>query len=171
VLTGHIHAQEISERETFTGTVYDIATSAFSVYPHQLGVLSRMNDAWRYSVTPVDVEGWARDTGADDERLLNYKTYSAEFFKRSAVNMVNRRLTPEIAAALPPGDLQALVDLMGILNARYFSGTEYLNAQDIPQSRGYQLLASGEFETLKRYVTTIIDDEPPANTDFLIPTR
>jgi 3',5'-cyclic AMP phosphodiesterase CpdA len=172
VLTGHIHAQEISGRETSTGTVYDIATSAFSVYPHQLGVLRLADDAaWRYSVTPVDVESWARDTGVSDTRLLKYKTYSAEFFKRSAVNMVNRRLTPEVAAALPPEDLQALVDLMGTLNVRYFSGTEDLNAQDIPQSRGYQLLASGKFESLKRYAATIMEDKPPSNIDFVIPAR
>jgi len=172
ILTGHIHAQDISMRQTASGPVYDIATSALSVYPHQIGSLRLRPDEglWRYSVKALDVEGWARDTGAADERLLGFNAYAESFFKRSAGDMVRRRLDAgEGAVILSAEELTALSELMGTLNARYFAGLSSLNSQDIPQSEGFRLLETHQFEFLYGYARTIMEDTPPANTEVSIP--
>jgi 3',5'-cyclic AMP phosphodiesterase CpdA len=171
ILSGHIHAQDISRRQTSAGLIYDIATSALSVYPHQYGVLRLIpsESRWQYSVKPLDVEAWARAGGSRDVRLLRFDTYAELFFKRSSEDMVRRRLESAEAASLSEAEIRALSDLMGTLNARYFAGTEYLNAGDIPQSEGYRLLETYQFDFLSGYARTIMNDTPPANTALSIP--
>ncbi|MDR0388529.1 MAG: metallophosphoesterase, partial [Spirochaetaceae bacterium] len=83
VLSGHIHAQEISVRQKEAGTVYDIATSALSVYPHQIaslvispgGALARPLPATLLSDTPLPdallSETPLPDTALQDEPLQN----------------------------------------------------------------------------------------------------
>jgi hypothetical protein len=81
--------------------------------------------------------------------------------------MVRRRLSAT-ALLLSAEELGALSSLVGTLNARYFAGSEYLNAQDIYDSEGYQLLETYQFEFLYGYVKTIIEDTPPPNTELFI---
>jgi 3',5'-cyclic AMP phosphodiesterase CpdA len=170
ILTGHIHAQDISQRETSSGAIiYDIATSAMAVYPHQIGVL-RFNpeqSGWNYAVKALDVEAWARAGGLQDQRLLNFNSWSEGFFRNVSEGMVRRRLST-MALLLSTEELEALSLLVGTLNARYFAGTEYLNAQDIYDSEGYQLLETYQFEFLYGYVKTIMEDTPPPNTELFI---
>jgi 3',5'-cyclic AMP phosphodiesterase CpdA len=170
VLSGHIHAQDISQRETSRGVIYDIATSALSLYPHQVGVLrwDKSGNQWQYRTKKVDVEGWARESHNTDERLLRFSSYAEEFFQRSSEGMVTRR-AERAGVTLTPEELQALSGLMGLLNARYFSGTQYLNAGDLSQNPAFQLLRSGRFDFLASYLYTIMEDPPPANTEVSIP--
>jgi 3',5'-cyclic AMP phosphodiesterase CpdA len=185
ILTGHIHAQDISVRETASGPIYDIATSALAVYPHQIGVLHLIPEEgrWQYTVQAPEVEAWARASGLEDARLLHFGSYSEGFFRRNAEDMVRRRLDPEAGAdeagdgglkagetggGLSPGELTALSELMGTLNARYFAGTEYLN-RDLLESEGFRLLESRRFDFLYDYARAIMEDRPPANTELSIP--
>ncbi|AEF82582.1 metallophosphoesterase [Leadbettera azotonutricia] len=171
ILTGHIHAQDISQRQTSSGSiVYDIATSALAVYPHQIGVL-RFNSeqaGWNYSVKALDVEAWARAGGLQDQRLLQFNAWSEEFFRRVSEDMVRRRLSAT-ALRLSAEELESLSILVGTLNARYFAGSEYLNAQDIYDSQGYQLLETYKFDFLYEYAKTIMEDAPPPNRELFIP--
>jgi 3',5'-cyclic AMP phosphodiesterase CpdA len=171
ILTGHIHAQEISRCETASGeTVYDIATSALSVYPHQHGVLRLLpgEGRWNYTVQAPEVEAWARVAGIGDERFLRFDSYAEQFFKRDSAGMVKR--WPALAF-LDPGELRALGELVGILNARYFAGTADRNGQDIFRSEGFALLETYRFDFLYNYVQTIIKDNPPPDTELSIPLR
>lgn len=174
ILSGHIHAQEISMRETSRGPVYDIATSALSVYPHQIGELMFIpadeysaDSRWQYKIKPVDVEGWAEANNIPDLRLQNFKSYSEDFFKQSSGEMVKRRLAMEFYLTI--AEFNAISDLMTTLNTRYFAGTEYLNALDIPQSEGWRLLEEYQFEFLYNYAQTIMNDSPPSNIELSIP--
>ncbi|MDR1211101.1 MAG: metallophosphoesterase, partial [Spirochaetaceae bacterium] len=176
VLSGHIHAQEISVRQREAGAVYDIATSALAVYPHQIGVLTASPAAvpdpspgrspsweWRYAVKAPDVESWA--AGLADERFRDFSQTSRDYFMRVSGNMARRRLS---ASALSDEEIEALSRLMGLLNSRYFSGTSYLNAQDIPASSGYRLLQEHDYEFFSSYVRTIMEDRPPRDTELTI---
>jgi hypothetical protein len=168
VLTGHIHAQEISRRRTGSGRiVYDIATSALSVYPHQHGVLRLIPEErrWHYTVQPPEVETWARIAGIQDERFLRFNSYAEDFFKRNSGDMINR---PELAF-LDPDERRALGELVGDLNARYFAGTAYQNSQAVVRSEAFALLETYRFDFLYDYVQTIMRDAPPPNTELSIP--
>jgi hypothetical protein len=169
-LSGHIHAQDAARRETATGVIYDIATSALSVYPHQIGVLRAEPDAarWHYTVQPVDVEAWAHATAQSDPRLQTFARYSEEYFRRGAEAMVTRRANRG-GAAVTDEELKILTETMGTLNMRYFAGTEYLNEGDVKQSAGYRLLTSSAFGFLSGYALTIIEDTPPSNTELYLP--
>jgi 3',5'-cyclic AMP phosphodiesterase CpdA len=171
VLTGHIHVQEISQRRTASGrTVYDIATSALSVYPHQYGVLHLIpgEGRWRYTVQAAEVEAWARSAGIQDERFLRFDRYAEDFFKQDSINMLKRR--PEFAF-LDSGERRALEELVGVLNTRYYAGTADKNSQDIFQSEGFALLETYRFDFLYDYVQTIIKGIPPGDTELSIPLR
>jgi 3',5'-cyclic AMP phosphodiesterase CpdA len=171
VLTGHIHAQEISRRQTVSGeTVYDIATSALSVYPHQHGVLRLLpgEGRWHYTAEAPEVEAWARAAGIGDERFLRFDSYAEQFFKQDSGDMVKQQ--PELAF-LDPGELRALGELVGVLNARYFAGTTDRNSQDIFRSEGFALLETYRFGFLYDYVQTIIRETPPPDTELSIPLR
>jgi 3',5'-cyclic AMP phosphodiesterase CpdA len=171
VLTGHIHAQEISQRRTGSGKIiYDIATSALSVYPHQHGVLRLIpgEGRWRYTVQVPDVGTWARTAGIEDERFLHFDSYAEDFFKRDSGEMVKQR--PELAF-LEPDERQALGELIGDLNARYFAGVAYQNSQDIVRSEAFALLETYRFDFLYNYVKTIIRNTPPPDTELSVPLR
>jgi hypothetical protein len=184
VLSGHIHAQEISMREREAGSIYDIATSAFAVYPHQIGTLTLVPAApavpeqpgpsgpespravlWRYGVKPLEVEAWARNSESGDIRFLNFSQWSKEFFIRSSEDM-GREYPP-----LNPEDRAALNSLMGLLNVRYFSGTRGLNTPDLKESPGYTVLReyAAELGFLAAYAATIMAPSPPGDTELEIP--
>ncbi|QQO10117.1 metallophosphoesterase [Breznakiella homolactica] len=170
VLTGHIHAQDISQYAAPSGVVYDIATSALSVYPHQHGVLQFVPEksGWQYSVQSVDVEHWAAATGRQEETLLNFSRNAEDFFKKRSEGMVRRR-GPD--GVLTQEQFDAVVETVGTLNARYFAGTEYLNAGDIFQSPGYRIIDEYRLDFLADYLRFIMEDTPPCNIDLFIPLR
>jgi 3',5'-cyclic AMP phosphodiesterase CpdA len=168
ILTGHIHAQEISESRTAGGRIYDIATSALSVYPHQHGVLRLIpgEKRWHYTVQAPEVEAWARAAGIEDERFLHFNGYAENFFKQDSGGMGRGR--PELAL-LDSDEQQALSELVGVLNARYFAGTTERNGEDIFQSEGFAVLETYQFDFLYNYVHTIIKGTPPGDTELSIP--
>jgi hypothetical protein len=164
VLSGHIHAQEISMRERPLGAVYDIATSAFSVYPHQIGTLRFTNEGsaarWRYQVQKLDVETWAAETGITDRRFRAFNEWSKAFFTRASESMVRRE------AAISGEELRILSELMAVLNLRYFSGTSHLNAADPALAGAYKLLEEKNNTFLSEYARTIMEARAPPDTEL-----
>lgn len=163
-LTGHVHVQDISEQATARGAFSDIATNALSVYPHNYGSLtvSPGKRTIRYRAIPVDVAAWARASGVRDERLTDFASYSLGFFRDRSAFMVGRMLARG-DARVAPERAKAMVDLFGTLNARFFSGKAYLNANDTIRSAAYLDLAATDYEFLSAYAQSIIDDPSPEN--------
>jgi hypothetical protein len=50
-----------------------------------------------------------------------------------------------------------------------FAGMAAQNGDDVYTSSGYALLQSGRFESLARYVNTMIEDPPPSNIHVILP--
>jgi 3',5'-cyclic AMP phosphodiesterase CpdA len=159
VLSGHIHVQDISSDQTGTVPLYDIATEALSVYPHQFGVLkySAKNGSLDYSTSKTDVEGWAKKNKMKDENLLNFSSYSKDYFGKLAYDRSYSRLLNN--TDYPVSDIKLMSETMKELNTRYFSGVENLNAQDIVNTEGYKLLTSSEESFSKDYVLSITSDK------------
>jgi 3',5'-cyclic AMP phosphodiesterase CpdA len=173
VLTGHIHAQDIALRPTAALPIYDIATSALSVYPHQIGRL-RWNEptsrssrgTWAYTTQGLDVAAWARGTGSTDPTLLAFDPQAAALFDRSSGVMVTRR-AERAGITLTEAERAPLASLTALLNRRYFAGTQHLNT-DLADHPGYRLLQTRRFEFLAAYLRTIMEDNPPSNTVLVI---
>ena len=158
VFTGHIHIQDVSSRTFPAGTVFDIATNALSVYPHQYGVVRIPADrgSLDYRTEPIDVEGWARATGLTDPALLDYRRSSEAFFRERAAGMARKVFGAD--STYSPAQAAAMAEAMGTLNLRYFAGRENMNALDLAKSEGYRLLAASDRGFMARYAASIVED-------------
>lgn len=78
-LSGHIHAQHIAHDTV--NEIYDIVTSALSVYPNQYGTIHiSPQKEFTYETESVDVETWAKENQITNQDLLQFKPYSYRFF-------------------------------------------------------------------------------------------
>lgn len=87
VFSGHIHMQDISSSSQDGKLVYDIASSALSVYPHEYGLLhySSAGRTLDYSTARLGMEQWAAAAGITDPKLLHFNDNSEQEFRiRSA---------------------------------------------------------------------------------------
>lgn len=88
-LSGHLHLQNIAEKESLT----EIVTSSMAVAPNQYGVLKVAPDgSMTYTKETVDVGSWAEENGITDENLLNFTDYAIEFFKNNSGEKLAGRL-------------------------------------------------------------------------------
>jgi 3',5'-cyclic AMP phosphodiesterase CpdA len=168
ILTGHIHVQSITQAVTSAGPVWDIATSAFSVFPHEYGLLEFVpqadlppgqngEGAWSYRLLPVQVKAWAQtvsDAPGFDERLNNFDVYAEEFFKLSSARMITRRLT-DLEEPLTEEETSQVIDLVGTLNARFFAGRSGENSPELLASPGFTILTQRMPGFLDHYVRSI----------------
>jgi len=157
VLTGHVHIQDASAMAFETGTLYDIATNALSVHPHQYGVLRGNPSSGRaeYATARVDVSAWARASGSADPYLLDFARRSEAAFRARAAAMVG---FASADPSLSPAQAASMAQAMGTLNLRYFAGREYLNAADLAGSEGYRLLIARPGAFLADYAASILAD-------------
>ncbi len=160
VLTGHIHIQDIKvsqEKE-----VYDIVTSALIVYPHQYGEITYNKDnGFVYTTEKTDVEGWARDTGVEDENLLNFTSFSRKhFYDRSYAQTYNSLIDTE---EFTEEEAKAMANTMAELNVNYFSGTSANISEEIKASEGYKLWETKGNTFFKSYVLSMAEPEEDYN--------
>lgn len=144
VLSGHIHAQDISSVKTDYGKMYDIATSALSVYPQQYGVLSYSNHGLDYQTSKVDVD------------IEKFDEYSKNYFGKFAADMIYEKVI--VSEDLSQEEVKYLAETMKILNIRFFSGTEFLNEQDLILDDRFKLWQEIPNEFFKKYVQSIQSD-------------
>jgi 3',5'-cyclic AMP phosphodiesterase CpdA len=156
-LSGHIHIQDIVETETTDGTVYDIATGAFSVYPHGYGTLIPEEGKWTYRSRGVDVEGWAADSGAGEERLLTFSDYSRDYFADFSSRMVYN-----VLEGYGPETAERIAAAAETLNLNFFAGREVDNPEGIAKELNRDFNGKGGF--LQGYLNSIVADTPPADT-------
>lgn len=162
VLSGHIHIQDI--RKTERG-LYDIATSAFSVYPHQYGVLQYdpSEGTIDYESTPVDVEAWARKRNETDDHLTGFAEYSRQFFAEHSYNKAYASLEK---LALPESDRTRMARTMSDINLLYFAGTAASGPERerLLASPGYRLWEKADSTFLQGYVQSMLESKTPENT-------
>lgn len=159
-LTGHIHIQDISSHEKRglvenKGEIYDIATSALSVYPQQYGVLKYLpkEAALDYSTSKLDVNAWARKVNSKDENLLNFTKFSEEAFAKRAFDMAFSKLSLE--EIYSDDQLKEMCKTVGQLNLSYFRGTLKADAPMLKASEGYKLFESNDDSFYKNYVMSL----------------
>ncbi|PKL23357.1 MAG: hypothetical protein CVV47_15645 [Spirochaetae bacterium HGW-Spirochaetae-3] len=157
ILSGHIHIQSVARVETTAGTVIDIATNALSVYPNSYGrvdIDAGTGEAG-YVSRRVDVEGWARAAGVEDEYLRRFASASESYFGGFA-----RRLIGDFGAddGLGPREAGLIGDFMAELNCGFFAGSIDVAERDrLRSSAGYAALAGLEGGFLSSYISSILD--------------
>lgn len=168
VLSGHIHIQDICSENRDGKTIYEIVTNALSVYPHQIGQLTYTGSeaSFTYKSSMLDVSGWAEEEGIDNEQLLQFDTYSENYFGTFAYDRAFTQLNYDESYTREQVELMS--DTIRTLNLRYFSGTEHMNGNDFVDSQGYQLLMESGSSFLKTYALSILNDKDMADNQLTV---
>ncbi|WP_025695000.1 metallophosphoesterase [Paenibacillus durus] len=174
VLSGHIHMQDIRRKLTDGDSeiadkkaVYDIATSALAVNPHQYGAMTfdPMTGRTTYQSTPVDVEGWASSAGLTDPRLLSFKKYAEQSFMGSSYKKAYKSLRD---SKFSDRDKREMADAMARLNVRYFAGTAGSGSGDLLMLHGFKLWSTVNKGFLPRYIRSMAQPKALSNTSLEI---
>lgn len=168
VLTGHIHLQSIKSYKNNGKEIYDIATSALSVYPHNYGFLQYSpNKGYEYSTISVDMEGYAEENNIDDMNLKNFQKYARNYFiGRSYYNFYEEFYDIH---EYKDKEMDLMSKTLAELNAIYYEGTGKINVEKIKNSEGYKLLKSIGTDFLKKYAESIFETEGINSNELKIP--
>jgi 3',5'-cyclic AMP phosphodiesterase CpdA len=158
VMTGHIHIQDVARAERGGERIWDVATNALSVYPHQYGLLafSQAEASFSYETRRVDVAAWARAGGSTDPELLGFASYAEASFKARAVAMAARVFEGGVYTA---SERRAIEEALGTLNARYFAGRQGENRGDPDLAPGLGLLLDLPSGFMAAYAESILNDD------------
>ena len=166
VLTGHIHIQDIIKKETGNGGIFDIATSAFSVFPHKYGLMAFSDKDWVFQTKSIDVGEWAFKNGKSDEDLLDFRQYSEDYFVGFSEKLVIKSLEK---SDFRPSEISELSEIAGILNMNFFAGSEDLNAEDMDGEELSRMFQNSE-SFLFNYLDSIVSDFEPSDNYLVIGT-
>lgn len=147
-LSGHIHMQHTAKSES---GFFEAATGSLAVSPNQYARLTLRPHRMDYQTVPVDVFGWAEKQGSTDENLLDFSTYSADFFCQVNRGKVIGWLQKEENA-------EEMADFFAQINLDYFQGRPDLYDREDPMFDVWQ--QSGAF--YKDYVESM-RREPAVN--------
>ena len=111
-LSGHIHMQHTAKSEN---GFFEAATGSLAVSPNQYARLMVRPHRMDYQTVPVDVSGWAKEQGSTDENLLDFSTYSADFFRQVNRGKVIGWLQKEEKG-------EEMADFFAQVNLDYFQG-------------------------------------------------
>ena len=171
VLSGHIHMQDIRRDPAIDSAeetpIYDIATSAMAVNPHQYGAMTfdPVSRTVNYKATPLNVEGWAQANGITDPNLLQFKSYAEDTFSKDSYNKAMKGLMESTFTA---SEKESMATVMAMLNVRYFAGTAGSSSRDIKSMDGYKLWESVQSGFLAEYIQSMAADKEPSNVSLQV---
>ncbi|MNW43134.1 cyclic 3',5'-adenosine monophosphate phosphodiesterase [compost metagenome] len=170
VLSGHIHMQDI-RRDPASGEgdeafpVYDIATGAFAVNPHQYGVMTfdPLSRGVTYNTAAVDVEGWAAATGSNDPNLLGFKSYAEKAFASSSYSKALQQLED---SSFSTADRASMAETMAKLNVYYFAGTAAEHLPEIKAMPGFKLWEQVQGGFMSGYIRSMVEEQDESNVSL-----
>ncbi len=167
VLSGHVHIQNIQSSEG-EDPVYDIATSALSVYPVQYGILKHSaSRGFEYNTSKVDVENWARKNELANDDLKSFNAYVKDNFLEFSYRQSYEKIAE--TGSYSEQDNQFMAETVSILNVNYFAGTVDSVKEEIVNSKGYELWSNGKDPVfLKDYVLSMLSDRTKENNHLII---
>lgn len=139
-LSGHLHVQRMKKFKTEPGVpgnaygVHEIVTSSIGMAPHQYGVLSwDENRQMEYAGRRLDVEGYAKRIGSQDENLLNFNQYSIDWYYHIVETQIYKKLHD-----YPEDIKQDMTHVYADVLYHYGSG-ETMNQRDVEATKGYRM--------------------------------
>ena len=141
--SGHLHIQHISH-----DGIYDIASGAYSVFPHRYGLVTLSDDGTiSYTAQPVD------------EDLLpdQFMSMSEAFFRDLTRNKSEANLAQ---LDIPEAEMESMLDYAANLNVAYFSGALRADDVDVWKSDASYLLWKRYSDTVffSQYVDLILSE-------------
>jgi 3',5'-cyclic AMP phosphodiesterase CpdA len=157
VLSGHIHIQDIKRSKSGGSPVYDIVTSALSVYPQQYGVIKfSAQEGFDYSTSKVDVEGYAKKLNLKDPNLINFKEYSKISYETHAYKSAIFRLYQ--AEEFTDEQIKEVAKTRVMQNIARNMGRINVEKDTIINTKGFKLLEATKPDYLKKYLASAYND-------------
>lgn len=142
-LSGHIHIQDIKLYDNGSGPIYDIATTALSVYPQQYGILKySAKSGFDYNTSQVDVQSYAKNLNLKDPNLINFKEYSKKSYETHSYNSAISRLL--ISEEYTDEESKEIAKTKVMQNISRNMGTTNQDKEAIMNSKGFKLLKSSK---------------------------
>ncbi|MEG0565339.1 MAG: metallophosphoesterase [Hungatella sp.] len=117
-LSGHLHVQHFKSSPDYE--MDEIVTASLSTAPCLYGVLDYRDDgSFEYHTQRVRVAAWAAEHAVNDEKLLNFDTYSTELLKKVFYNQAYDGLKNH---EISPADKARMSDLYAELHAYSVEG-------------------------------------------------
>lgn len=169
VLSGHIHIQDIEIDKDDSGTLYDIATSALSVYPQQYGVIkyTAKDDTLNYNTSQINVNKWAKDNNIDNKDLLNFKDFAKNEFYSRPYNRAYMDLSD--VGGYTEEEMDQMSNVVAILNVAYYTGNVSEIMNDIKNSEVYQLILDTDSNYVYDFVYSMMLSGENINIKLEIP--
>ena len=174
-LSGHIHMQDIrldpdpndKSADSTLSPVYDIATSAFAVNPHQYGSMTFDPDTntVNYKTEPVNVEGWANANKLSDPNLTHFKAYAEKTFAARSYNKAYNSLKD---SKFTENQKVLMAEAMSALNVRYFAGTAGSRSGDLVDMPGFKLWNEVTSGFIPGYLQSMMAPKEPDNINLQV---
>ena len=126
-LSGHMHMQHLEEDYG----VPDMATSSLAVYPHHYGLIRALEEGLVYEARDLDVSAWARERGAEDQRLLDFSRWSRTFFEETMERQAAARTA--VLKDFTKAEKKKMAEAMVRVTSAYFRG-EPLDMKEIREA-------------------------------------
>ena len=166
--SGHIHIQDIKADNEDSPSIYEIASSALSVYPQQYGVLKySTTEGFDYGTKRVNVDEWASENSITDTDLLNFKEYSKKTFGSRTYNRAIDELN--LIGGYSENEMIEIANLVTDLNLRYFEGTINTIKSDLIKTPLYKQFIDINSEVLYDSVYNMIHNGNRDSSTLKIP--
>ena len=150
-LSGHIHIQDIKLHDNGSDPIFDIVTSALSVYPQQYGILKYSTiGGFDYSTSKVDVQSYAKSLNSQDPNLINFKEYSKNSYENYSYKSALSRLY--LTEEFTDEQSKEVAKTKVMQNVARNMGTINKDKEGIINSKGFKLLESTKPNYLKKYL-------------------
>ncbi|MBR5485583.1 MAG: metallophosphoesterase [Oscillospiraceae bacterium] len=164
--SGHMHVQHIAEWKTQGREIYDVATSSLAVYQNQFGIINcKPTRSISYTTCRLDMENWAAKNAPDNDDLMNFKQYSAQFFEKLTYRKEFNKLINQYYS---PQDADKMAQVIVKLNLAYFSGKVDNVQNEIIDSDGFKLWLIQGTGTTKRYILSMLKPVLQDNTCLIL---
>ncbi|MGP6145961.1 metallophosphoesterase [Jeotgalibaca sp. A122] len=163
LFAGHIHAQNISS----DADTREVITGALSIFPNSVGEITISPEGLNYSHRELAVEEWAQATNQTDPDLLDYKQTAYDIFYEDGATLGLRQMFEE--QWYEETYEEDVMDFVGRLNVRYFSGQDFETDETLETHPGYKIIQENSDGFLKRYSTRSLQDIDLDDRNLFIP--
>lgn len=165
LFAGHIHAQNI----TSDAATREVITGALSIYPNSVGEIIISDEGLDYQQRELDVEGWAEATNQTNTELLNYSQTAYDIFYEDGATM---GLVQMFEEQWYEEQYEAdVMDFVGLLNVRYFSGRDFDKDETLRHHPGYKIIQEKSKGFLKSYADRSLEDIDLDDRSLFIPSE
>lgn len=165
LFAGHIHAQNISS----DGLTREIITGALSIFPNSIGEITLNADGLTYNHRELAVEAWAEATNQTDPDLLSYSQTSYDIFYDYGATLGLMQMFEEQWYQVEYEE--DVMDFVGLLNVRYFSGLDFGKDEELANHPGYKIIQENSKGFLKEYSTRSLEDNDLDDRKLFIPNE